>query len=53
MLLNLEDIEISITKEKELGSWSENKVEVKDLGQKSITTRCLIKEKIEGSEGNM
>ena len=52
MLLGFEDRKVIEAKEKELKSWKENDVyeEVEDMGQKAISTRWIVTEKVKGGE---
>ena len=52
ILLSFEDNRILEAKEKELKSWTENGVfeEVEDVGQKTISTRWIVTEKVKGEE---
>ena len=52
VLLGFEDRKVIEAKEKELQSWMENDVyeEVDDIGQKAISTRWIVTEKIKGEE---
>ena len=52
ILLGFEDKNVIEAKEKELQSWKENNVyeEVENVGQKAISTRWIVTEKIRGGE---
>ena len=52
VLLGFENKNVFEAKEKELQSWRENNVyeEVEDVGQKAISTRWIVTEKIKGGE---
>lgn len=52
VLLGFEDVRIIEAKEDELQSWRQNHVyeEVEDVGQKAISTRWVVTEKVKGGE---
>ena len=52
VLLGYENKNVVKAKEKELQSWRENSVfeEVEDMGQKAISTRWIVTEKVKGGE---
>ena len=52
VLLGYENKNVVEAKEKELQSWRENSVfeEVEDMGQKAISTRWIVTEKVKGGE---